>query len=384
MTLNSAQTVPFSQLSLLALKLENVDFRSNLLGIDITKYNPRRVINSFATKPIFEGLSSFSTDYELQSGKVLKKGMYFSGTGLGVGSSDVEMVYSYSKFAEEWGVNLGVSGTKKGVTAGLDVGYSQFDDQERSSTNMYAFTREQYSAYDITIDPFELKLDEGFIADVKGVTSAVKARNFANNYGTHYATRVFYGGERSLYATMDSTTYARAKGFGIDIKAKVSASKPGTQKQTSTQAVSDDGQVTDGTKKITGSTDSSQIASGSLGFQFSNNQQEAEILQRASSGYIMIGGRGGFNSWTVDESNSVAIAAEMAPLVDLLVDDVFKGKIPSSTLAKSRSLIQSEVNKRLQSLQSLPAPLPAPRVYTIHLKRLEVIHEVDDLSLIHI
>lgn len=351
-----------------AQDIGNIDFQSNLHGVDLTKFNPRRVVNSFSAKPIFQGLNDGSIDYEYQGGKRVKTGMLFSATHLSEGSHDARMAYSYSAFAKAWNLGLGgsitvpVSKTGETVTGGLDFGYSQFEREERSSTNVYAYTREQRSVYEIGMDSNEGYLDTDFIIAVKQVNSVQDAyKKIIDVYGTHYATKVYYGGERSAYVSMNSSTYAKAKGFGIDIKAKLKASQKAVKKG-----------------KPTGR--SSEIASGIFDFGYSEHQVEREILARTKTGYQAMGGLGGFDGWSVTEDNAVAVAVVLAPLYDLIDSRVFKDGTSRDELAQKKDYIQRAIIEYLKNLKTLGTPLPAPRLYTITLNRLEVTQAVDDLE----
>ena len=366
--------IPLRDQKLSILGIEEVDHRSNLFGVDIATFNPRRVVNSFAKKPIFEALSPDSIDYEFQSGKVIKSGLNFSGTHLSLGSSNVKMVYGYSSFAREWGINLGLSAdiplTSGGgsVSPGLDFSYNQFDNKERSSTRVYAYTREQRSVYEISIDPEIAQLSTQFVIDVL----TKPPQYIIENYGTHYAEKVYYGGDRSLFATMSSDTYAKAKGFGMDLKFKLAVSKPGEQ----TTKVTGFRETT-----TTGNTDSSSPFESYFGFQLSENQQEREILQQAESGYVAIGGQGGFDGWQVTEANAVPVDVELKPLADLITARVFKNGMLDDVLASKKNALNQAIETYLKDkLQTLGPPLPEPQVYTVILKRLQVTFEADDLD----
>ncbi|MEL7068377.1 MAG: MAC/perforin domain-containing protein [Cyanobacteria bacterium J06581_3] len=380
-TIELKGNIPFQDQKLNFSSVSNIDFESNLLGIDLVKFNPRQVVNSFVSKPIFDGLNPSSIDYDYQGGKLVKTGMTYSATSLSKGSKEVKMTSNYSAFSQEWNISLGASATvpvKGGagsVTGALDFGFNQFEEEERSSSNVYAYTREQKSQYEVSIDPTEAYLDTTFIIDVSKVNSVQDAeRLIVGVYGTHYPTKVYYGGERSLYVSMSRSTYAKAKGFGIDVKAKLSASKPNVLTKV-TESGPIDGTSTETSK---GSTGSSQIGSGNAGFGFSENQKEREILAEMKTGYRSIGGSGGFDNWNVDEGNAVAIAVEMAELHNLIDPNVFKDGTSPDVLTQKKSYIKTAVENRLQALKALGKVIPAPRLYSITLTRLEVTHEVDD------
>ncbi|MEL7492610.1 MAG: MAC/perforin domain-containing protein [Cyanobacteria bacterium J06554_11] len=381
-TIELKGNVPFKDQRLSFSDVKNIDFESNLLGIDLVKFNPRQVVNSFVGKPIFDGLNPSSIDYDYQAGKLVKTGMTFSATNLSKGSKEVKMTSNYSAFSQEWNISLGASATVpvKGVdvTGALDFGANQFEKEERGSSNVYAYTREQKSEYEVSIDPTEAYLDTTFIVDVSRVNSVQDAeRQIVSVYGTHYPTKVYYGGERSLYASMSRSTYAKAKGFGIDVKAKLSASKPNVLQKVTQPAAAEGGPSTETSK---GSTGSSEIGSGNAGFGYSENQQEKEILSQMKTGYRSIGGSGGFDSWDVDEGNAVAIAVEMEALYNLIEPSVFKDGTSSDVLAQKKSYIKTAVENRLKALKTLGKVIPAPRLYSVTLSRLEVTHEVDDLD----
>ena len=368
---------PFGKMLHNISNIQNITdlFQSNLFGVDIVNFNPRRVLNSFASGQIFRGLELGSTDWEIQGDKVMKAGMSYSTIPGGEGSSDVRMAYSYSSFAQEWGINLGLKGeipVKGGkVKPGLDFGFNQFENEERSSQTVYAFTWEQRSVYEISLNPREANLDFGFIDAVRQVSSVADAsRNIVEVFGTHYVSKIYYGGERSLFATMNNSTYARAKGFGIDIGLSVAASKDNELKT-----------VKNGnTERASGSTDPSDIASGSLGFSFSQNEQEREILKQSRSGFLAIGGQGGFDSWTVTEDTAAPVAVELQPLGDLIDAEIFKNGTTNAFLSKKKQWIEEAIEQRINAMPTLGQPLPAPRVYSVILKRIEVTDEVDDLD----
>ncbi|MEO0516954.1 MAG: ricin-type beta-trefoil lectin domain protein [Cyanobacteria bacterium P01_A01_bin.116] len=359
---------PFRDQKLSFTDIRNIDFESSLYGIDLTEFNPRRVVNAFSPRPIFEGLNPDSIDYEYQGGKLVKTGMTYSATNLSQGSSDAKMAYSYSSFSKDWNINLGGSKTvpinKTGGTlkGSLDFGYNQFETEERSSTNVYAYTREQKSVYEVGMNPKVGYLDTAFIIAVKQINSVQDAlMNIIPAYGTHYPTKVYYGGERSAYVSMSSSTYAKAKGFGVNIKGKLSASQ----------------------KALKGGKPkgkSSKVASGSLGFGYSESQEERELFKNTKSGYQSMGGVGSFDDWSVSEDNAVAVAVVLGPLYDLIEPSIFKDGTSRELLAQKKEFIRQAIDEHLAQMKTLGEPLPAPRLYSVTLNRLQVTQALDDFE----
>lgn len=378
-TINLYGNRPISQMpGYIAGKFSVLDYQSNQLGIDLTQYNPRDLVNTIAKGQIFESLNiTDGIDYRIiGDGKIMKQGFGYTGLNLHEGSNEVTMSYGYSAFSKSWSLNVGGSGsipipkTKATANPALDFGYSETEMENRSSENTYAYSREQKSIYVITLDPRKAPLAPEFKQAVHQVNDLASAQRFVEQYGTHYSKTIYYGGDRSVYVVMNREQYSKAKSFGIDIKAKVGVSMDQVKSKK--------------TNKSTGNTTeksaSQELGEGHLGFDFRQGSEEASVFENVVSKYRMIGGSGGFDGWQVDETNAAPIAAEMDLIYTLIEPDVFKDDTDPEMLAVARSFIQQAVDLKLSKMPLLKAPLPAPRVYTIIVDRMEVTKEVDDAN----
>jgi hypothetical protein len=362
--------------SYVADKYQFLDYQPNQAGIDLAVYNPRNLVETINKKRIFESLDiNNGIDYHIDGGaKVLKQGFEYASTNLHEGSNTVNMSYGYSAFSKSWSLNVGGSGTipVEGVSVkpSLDFGYSEKEMENRSSENVYAYTREQKSIFTITVDPLAARLDPKFKRAVRLVTDATKASQFITDYGTHYPVTVYYGGDRSVYAVMNKNTYSKAKSFGIDLKAAVGVSEMQTSKE-----------KYDKSGKSTGSESTDQdVGEGHLAFSYNQGSKEESVFQNIKTKYRMIGGSGGFKSWEVDESNASPVAAKMDLIYNLIEPRYFKDDTDPAALAKAKSLIKTATDNYLAKLPMLKRPLPPPVAYSITIDKLEVIQEVDDAN----
>ncbi|GEM_PF-1237945 len=356
--------------------------RPSLCGFDLTKIKPRLVLDGFLPKPVFEPLNTESISYEFQEPYFMPQGLSYQPVQLSQGSSSVKLTYSYAAFSNEWSLNVGVQGKDptSGVGGKLDIGYKQFDNSERESKNVYASTREQKTVYRLSLAPQNAYLDPAFITAVESVTSVQDAKDkIIAQYGTHYPKTLVYGGDRSLYMSMQETVYAKAKGFGISVKAEVSQSSQQITGDKRTNKYDSQDNLTDQTREKTYG--SSEVASGKLGFEYSQNEKVKEMASQTKNGYQIIGGIGGFDSWSVTDDNAVAVAiVDSDYLYNLIDPKVFKNDTSPDVLKSKKALVQQAIDTYLQDIPTLGKALPAPRTYSITLKSLEVTEEVDDAN----
>lgn len=349
-----------------------INFDANLYGIDLIQFNPRCVVSSLSQKPIFKGLSPASVDSQYQDEeKLMEMGMTVVKAAVSQGSNDVEMTYGYSAFARDWNIGPGTSATvlPKGIklTGDIDFGHNQFKDEQSASTNVAVYIREQKSVYTVSVDPKVASLDPNFILSVNKVNSIQDAeREIVNVYGTHYPSKVFYGGDRSAYLTMSSSTYANAKVLGADIKAKFAAKMQAIQPE-----------IISSHELMQQTKNSVKLSSGLLTFSQldsqPDNQQMEDIFQGMSVNYQAIGGIGDFKDWSVTEDNAAAIAVNLEPLYDLLEPSIFKDGTSHDDLTQKKDFIKQAIDRHLKQLKRLDNPLSVPRVYSVTLNRLEVI-----------
>ena len=366
---------PLKDVQFLAEKFSILDYQSNQAGIDLTKYNPRDLVNTINKGRIFQILDiAEGIDYRIVGdGKIMKYGFEYASANHHEGTNEVSMSYGYSSFSKNWSLNVGGSGSipvkSASVNPAMDFGYSESESEDRSYENTYAFSREQKSIFTITVDPKKAQLDEEFKDAVRNVTDREAAKEFVEQYGTHYPKLVYYGGDRSVYVVFNKEQYSKAKSFGIDLKAKVGVSKMQTKSKTY-----------EGFGAPKDKRESSEIAEGHLGFEYKQGSEEESVFENTVSKYRMIGGSGGFDNWDVNESNAAPIASEMDMIYTLIEPKIFKDGTDPAFLAKAKSLIKAAVDNKLRSMPMLKAPLPPPNVYSVKIEKMEVIEEIDDAN----
>jgi len=370
---------PLKDVQFLAEKFAILDYQSNQAGIDLTTYNPRNLVNTINKGRIFEMLDIVEgVDYRIVGGgKILKYGFEYASTNLHEGSNEVTMSYGYSSFAKNWSVNVGGSGTipipktPVSLTPALDFGYKEQESENRSFENSYAFTKEQKSVFTISVNPKQAQLESAFKDAVLNVSDINSANEFVNEYGTHYAKSIHYGGDRSVYVVMTKEEYKKAKGFGINVKGKIGASmgKAGTKQGSFGSQQTSQKKTQDG-----------EMAEGHFAVEYSEDREEQSALEKAVAKYRIIGGAGGFDEWTVNEDNAAPVSAQLELIYTLIDPTIFKDKSAPAILAKARGLIETAVTNKIKGMPLLNAPLPPPNIYKIIIEKLEVTQEIDDAN----
>jgi hypothetical protein len=360
--------MPLSEYMSYAVSFELPDYYPNLIGIDLKVLNPRDLVNTISKARIFELLDPINgVDYSLIGPKIVKNGFLYYGLSTAEGSQSVQMAYGFEKFGQSFSINAGASfPLPKGASGSLGVGYNSFNNTERSSSSVYAYTKERKKTFGVSVDPEEARLDSRFKLDALAVTTSAQALAFIQKYGTHYPKIVEYGGDRSLYMVIKKEDYSKLKGYGVDVKAKVKMSQQ--KLQSSTQNYNASGAATTSSNKY----GDEQVGSGSLSFSYEQNEEVRTALENSMSKYRQIGGEGGFEGWTVQEANAAPINVDMGLISDLIDIKIFKDETSATVLAQKKALIEQAITDYLKDMPSYGTPKPAPIVYEVELKSFEI------------
>lgn len=141
--------VPMSEFRNVGISFQLPDYDFNLTGLDVRNLDPKDVLSGLDKSfPVFERLDPINgVDYRVQAGNlILKNGFIYSGASTQTGTKGVNVTTNFSKFAQDFSVNVGGKGNIKGVDAGLDLGYNRFEETERKGEKVYIYSREQASA----------------------------------------------------------------------------------------------------------------------------------------------------------------------------------------------------------------------------------------------
>ncbi len=352
------------------------DYYPNLVGIDLTILNPRDLVSTINKAKIFEALDPANgVDYFHIGNKLVKYGFLYYGLSTASGSSSVDMSYGFNAFSSSYSGSVGADfPLPKGMSGSLNVGFNNFSNEEKSSTNVYTYTREQKQVFGVDVDPMEARLDSKFKLDVLQVNSVQDAKDIIiPKYGTHYPKTIIYGGDRSAYMIMTSDQYSKVKGYGVDVKASVS--KSALQKNGSKENFNSKG-------KSTGSSDSyasSNVGSGSLSFAYEQNEEARSVLESTKSKYRQVGGTGGFdNTWEVSEGDAAPVGVILGLISDLIDVKIFKDATTAAQLAPKKAYIEQAIKEYLQGMASVSEPPAVPVVYSVEMSTFKVVKANDD------
>jgi MAC/Perforin domain len=360
--------LPLGEFQNYNLNFDLPDYYPNVIGIDLKVLNPRDLVNTISKGRIFELLHPINgVDYYTIGQKIVKNGFLYYGLSTAEGSQNVQMAYGFDKFSQGYSINAGASfPLPKGASGSIGVGYNSFNNTERSSTSVYAYTTERKKTFGVSVDPTEARLDPVFKLDALAVTNSAQALAFIQKYGTHYPKMVEYGGDRSLYMVLKKDDYSKVKGYGVDVKAKVKMSQQ--KMQSTTQNYNAAGNATTSSNKY----GDEQVGSGSLSFSYEQNEEVRSSLENSLSKYRQIGGEGGFEGWTVEEANAAPINVDMGLISDLIDIKVFKDGSSPTVLAQKKTLIEQAITDYLKDMPNYGTAKPSPIVYEVELKSFEV------------
>jgi len=349
---------------------KSIDYEVNRCGVDILKYNPMNLSKGFNSTEfaIFKELNDRDdTDYSAVGNKIFKRGFnYSSGINTSFGSNDVTMTYGYNSFAKSWSLNVSGKGVIKGVDVAGSFGYSEEEFSERSNESIYAVAKKGFHSHSFSVDPIEALLDDKFKSAVLNVIDLARANEFIRQYGTHYPTSILYGGQYSAYLKMGRNEYSTAKRFGIDVGAEVGKS---TVRKVKSKDVAG--------KKTTQSEGHDYGAK--VNFGYSQGSTEHSIFSKTQSKYYMVGGAGGMDDWSIDETNAAPVDSDLDFIYTLIDPRIFKDDTDPYRLFKVRGLVR-QASETYLSGKVLGKPLPPPQVYTVILSKIQVTEEVDDLN----
>ncbi|MBX2845108.1 MAG: hypothetical protein KTR13_02755 [Saprospiraceae bacterium] len=286
---------------------------ANRYSFDIVKIDPFKIDADEARgggrkRLIFEELSDFDRDwYPFDGDFAVKQQFDVQFINEGKSTEKSELFKSMSTFQDEFslsikaGASTGVKAKKVKGTA--SASWSKLTNDSRANSSFFSWFRKEDSKYFIQLRPEYAQLDKGFKAAIAALpvpeslpTSLDKAvtlgvfddyYQFVKDWGTHYPTKVTYGGiiQGSLEVTGNQVSSMVQRGFGVK-------------------------QGLEGT--IKGVNLKSEV-----GYSEEQMSELEQITESSSKEYVYKGGEGYFELWAVgDEVQPIYI--DLQPLHSLL------------------------------------------------------------------
>lgn len=344
----------------------------NLMGVDTAHFCRRNVVTTMNKGQIFERMNVTSgTDYEVNDDNILlKAGFTYGGLSIGEYSTKARMTYGYSNFTNGWNIALSGNfpvGKKGSVDVAGGFGYGESQTTQSSSNSVYAYQRFQSLTHQIAISPKKAYLHHEFVDKLRRMRTPEDAANFVRDYGTHYPSVVYYGGDYSAYIRMNSTDFMQAKSRNIDLQAEVSKSTPTTTTRTGDTK----------TKEAGGS------HGGKIAFSYNEGSEERRIMERSESMFRVTGGNYSMNGdYSVARGNAAPLVADLRRIDELIVPSVVKDDISAEHLARAQALIRTAINQHIARNvpTNRPIHLPPPNIYEVSLKKMQVTYHMDDAN----
>lgn len=354
-----------------------IDFGNNLDGILISDFDPFCVVNSFKAR-IFKGIENNSVDYNLESNHILPLGFTYNGSiGNGGGESESSLVVGANSFKKQLNVGFGGSfpleqtGKVKGE---LDFSYNQTNSTRLGQSDYFFYAKQKHNKYSVSLDLnklHEVRLDPYFIADVEKISSLEMARKFIQTYGTNYPTTVVYGGAYTSYIAISESDFMNAESKGFNLAAGVSLSKPGEKTINPNDK---------GGKTITGSSGSSEVASGKLQAGLQVDREVRDIINNSNSQFTYCGGSGDFFGYGVDFDDATSIGVETGVIYELIRPEIMKTKSTEATLSKIRTWVKQAVDEVVQNINTYDPTKIVTRVFSVKLNSFHMSDHSDDAN----
>ncbi len=314
-------------------------------SFDIVKIDPFKIDADEARgggrkKLIFEELSDFDRDWYPFDGDFAVKNQFdVQFINEGESTEKSELFQSMSSFQDEFSLSINASaGAGKGpkkVIGTKSASWSKLTKDNRSNSSYFSWFRKEDKKYFIQLRPEHAKLSDSFLDAVaqlpvpekvpQSVEEAMGSRvfdeyyQFIQEWGTHYPTKVTYGGiiQGSMEVTGNQVSSLVQRGFNVK-------------------------QGLEGTIKGIN-------LKGEVDYTEEQISELESITESSSKEYVYKGGEGYFELWAVgDEVQPIYI--DLEPLFTLINPDF----IPNGEqlLAKARMLEQA--NERYY--QEFPIP----------------------------
>lgn len=293
---------------------------------------------------IFEDIRQGDIDYVdvrnssgFRSNYVTKKGFDGAFTRKKWGSAKSTLVYGESNFQQSFSGNLSTSAGMDKVGKVKNSGSFSHNTTESSSYQfIYAFAKSTAELYTITVDPSIAKLSETFKKAVetelpRPTSLPASYEEMANHplypqylafikkWGTHYASKVVYGGVEIAGMEIQEDTYSKATSFGFDVSNEVSANIKGVELERS------------------------------VGFGYGQNESFKNITKDSKSFYFYKGGEGAVGSWDVDANTVQPIEADFNRLSELLTVSAMGKSMDASALEARREMLEFSISAYIGS-----------------------------------
>jgi hypothetical protein len=254
----------------------------------VSQYNDRTGVR----KKIFSELEDDPYDWYPSPNGLLKS--HFDHVQNHTAEKKISSQYFYSSadFQKSFTMGASVSGGiaegpgTPGVTGTLSGGFSKVQGNSSVAERLYVVTGASVTLFDILLIPKKMELKSEFVRDVKALpkTYSQSTKNrfiaFIEKYGTHYPTKVTYGGRVSAFTSMTYDEAAEFQSKSWNIGREVEASIQGFE------------------------------VGQSLDFGGSRTQNHGEILSKAKHSEHAYGGTLNGENWQVDPGNVMPVSFE--------------------------------------------------------------------------
>lgn len=353
-----------------------LNYYYNTRGIHIHDFDPQIVSSSFTTSRIFEGISKDCIDYELSDNSqfIYTEGFFYEDNNSADENGAHTLTRNVDDYKKSFHVKLGASfpiPKTPGAKGSFDFGYKKTNQQTLGTTSYNWSESKKVFTYDILIqDISRVRMHPDFLDYIEQMAkNRHTVQDFVKKFGTHYPTRISYGGQYFKYVSMEATDYAQAEKEGWDVGLGAKLSKDGTKTVKRTR----------GGWTETGSNESSQVASIDLQFGQNTTTSEQNQLKKTRRKAMYIGGTGLGDNWSVSPDNATAVKVEIARLEELFYPHILKNDWTESKCKKWRDDIRAEVQKQIDGLPTIkPSSGVKTRRFRVRTQKLHKTYEVDD------
>jgi hypothetical protein len=215
----------------LAVPLKNLSYLGR--GYDITTLDPILLGNSvdhFPKGAVIE-IDSSNTKPIPDGSAEIPKGTEYAPLSGGISRAESHELFTSYDFQQEFSANIEVSVGLPGVfSASQSVSYENFKQVTKTHEMMQIITERVALIHALSLlkdyPPEKLKVAERFAAQVaklphdKTAKSFAAYRQFIEDFGTHYADRIIFGGRVIQRINLTGETYYELKSHKIDIGGK--------------------------------------------------------------------------------------------------------------------------------------------------------------------
>ncbi|MEZ4950383.1 MAG: MAC/perforin domain-containing protein [Saprospiraceae bacterium] len=363
----------------------------NIYGINLVTLNPRDIASGKQKGQIFQKMESASVDFtsvEGAAGNYIKEGFDYNPLEKGLGSSGQKMRYKSESVKDAWSVNVDLSGSVpvKGarVDAGVGIGYNEFDETFKNQKEVFLERSEWKSKYSIECNPARADLDEMFKASVLklpadyNVNTKNEYRDFIDTYGTHFLSKVVYGGFYTAFIGMSESTFNSLKGNSLNIKTDLAISAGGNKEITekTNPAL---GAVTGKVEKaVKTNSDNSKGGKLSVSYNKEHEEQLEEYFQDMEAGYEYAGGDGNFDNWQLNKDDAVPVIIEPQLISELIKPEVFKDDTEPGRLRTIKENVERYLVEYIGGMPKKHSLQPPPVAYNLEIKEVSIVNYRDD------